>query len=1563
MSRNTVGFRRRNRSGAGWVLGLRYQRGDRHRLRPGLFELEERRLLATFTVTSTADDGSAGTLRSVIAAANATLGANTIDFDPTVFSTPQTITLSGISLELSNTSGTETITGPAVGVTVSAGGRSRVFQVDGGVTASISGLILTGGDVGGDGGGLLNEGTVNLTDCTLNGNSVGYFNSGGGLANDGGTATLTDCTVSSNSDGKGGGVWNSNGTTTLTDCKVNGNTAHYGGGLANSRGTMTLTGCTVSNNLAGGFDGGDGGGLSNYVGVMTLTDCTVTGNRVVYNTGSGGGLISSGTATLTSCTISNNSAESDSGGVANGGTMKLTGCTISGNSANSSGGLGNGTNQTATLTDCTISGNHASSNGGGLMNHGKANLSDCTLSDNSATNGGGADNSGYFGETSLTSCTITGNSAVTGGGLDANGGLYNAFTVNLTACTVSANSSPNQGAGLANHGPTTLTDTIVAGNTLTNSLIASDISGTQSVSGSYNLLGTGGQGGLTNGVNGNIFLPTLSDLGLAPLGSYGGPTQTMALLPGSWAIGNGTAVSGVTTDQRGEPLDLPPDIGAFQLQKGLVIHSQPSSTATAGQPFATQPVIYEEDEFGNLETGDNTTVVTASLGSGAGPLQGTITATVTGGVATFTNLADDTAETITLRFASGSLATATSSSIVVSSAAASQLVVTQQPSATATAGQPFATQPVVKEEDPFGNVMTSDSTSTVTAARGDVGTASLQGSDLTVTVVNGVATFSGLSYDKAETMDISFSTNASGVSSATSHTIAVSPAAASRLVIAQQPSATATAGEAFPTQPVIYEEDQYDNAETGDNSTVVTAALSSGRGPLQGTTSVTVNGGVASFTSLADNTAETIALSFSGNGLMVGPSTIIVISPASASELVIHTQPSSTATAGQPFPSQPVIYEEDLYGNLVTGDNTTGVTAALNTGTGPLEGTATVTVNGGVATFTNLGDNTAEKITLGFSSEKLTSATSTSIDISATSATQLVLLQQPSATATAGSAFATQPVVVEEDKYNNVVTTDSTSRVTAARGNAGTASLQGSSLTVTLADGVATFSGLSYDKAESMDISFTTNASGVSSITSNDVAVRPATASQLVISQQPPSTATAGQAFATQPVVYEEDPYNNLETGDNTTVVTAMLSTGAGPLEGTTTATVSGGVARFSNLADKKAETAKLDFTSGTMTSSPSNKIVVSSGPASGLVIAVQPSSTATAGQTFAVQPVVDIVDSNGNIETTDNSSVVTVSLASGTGPLQGTTLSVTVVNGVATFSGLGDNTAETITLKFSEDGTTVGPSNSIVVRPATPFRLKIQTQPSATATAGQAFATQPMIEELDQYGNLETTDSSTVITAALSFGNGPLLGTPTATMVGGVATFTDLADSTSGLISLGFSTGVLSVGVLFVGPSNQIVIDPGVATQLVIQTQPYSSVTAGSALTDPIVIDEEDKYNNTVTTDNSTVVTASLASGGGTLYGTLTAKLVNGVASFGDLEDDTAGTLVLQFAVPSLPSVTANPSVVKSSPATKIVTQPSGDIVSGKPFAVDVDAYDAYGNLATSFILHAAMSETSSNS
>ena len=144
--------------------------------RPTLMALEDRRLLSTIVVNNPTDTPVTGEidLRQAIVQANSNGGAETITFDKTVFKTPQTITLNGTQLELSDTTGTETITGPKAGVTVNGGGNSRVFLVDPNVTASISGMTITGGNAGsGNGGGLDNFGTLTVSNSVFSSNSAG----------------------------------------------------------------------------------------------------------------------------------------------------------------------------------------------------------------------------------------------------------------------------------------------------------------------------------------------------------------------------------------------------------------------------------------------------------------------------------------------------------------------------------------------------------------------------------------------------------------------------------------------------------------------------------------------------------------------------------------------------------------------------------------------------------------------------------------------------------------------------------------------------------------------------------------------------------------------------------------------------------------------------------------------------------------------------------------------------------------------------------------------------------------------------------------------------------------------------------------------------------------------------------------------------------------------------------------------------------------------------------------------------------------------------------------------
>ena len=164
----------------------------------------------------------------------------------------------------------------------------------------------------------------------------------------------------------------------------------------------------------------------------------------------------------------------------------------------------------------------------------------------------------------------------------------------------------------------------------------------------------------------------------------------------------------------------------------------------------------------------------------------------------------------------------------------------------------------------------------------------------------GIATFSNLTDDTAETITLriherrpDFTAQAARSSSAP----AGQPSWSSRRNLAD-----GNGRQSVCHQPIVIdEEDQYGNLETGDNSTVVTASLASGNGTLQGTTNGDRVGRHRDVRRPHRQHGRDITLNFAGDGLTSAPSVPIVVSPAAASQLVIHTQPSSTATAGQPF--------------------------------------------------------------------------------------------------------------------------------------------------------------------------------------------------------------------------------------------------------------------------------------------------------------------------------------------------------------------------------------------------------------------------------------------------------------------------------------------------------------------------------------------------------------------------------------------------------------------------------------------------------------------------------------
>jgi len=89
--------------------------------------------------------------------------------------------------------------------------------------------------------------------------------------------------------------------------------------------------------------------------------------------------------------------------------------------------------------------------------------------------------------------------------------------------------------------------------------------------------------------------------------------------------------------------------------------------------------------------------------------------------------------------------------------------------------------------------------------------------------------------------------------------------------------------------------------------------------------------------------------------------------------------------------------------------------ASRSAGSGTLQGTTNLAVINGIVTFTTLSHNIATNITVAFASGSLSGATSIVVAVSPAAASRLTIRTQPSATATAGVAFAQQPVVRIED--------------------------------------------------------------------------------------------------------------------------------------------------------------------------------------------------------------------------------------------------------------------------------------------------------------------------------------------------------------------------------------------------------------------------------------------------------------------------------------------------------------------------------------------------------------------
>jgi hypothetical protein len=608
--------------------------------------------------------------------------------------------------------------------------------------------------------------------------------------------------------------------------------------------------------------------------------------------------------------------------------------------------------------------------------------------------------------------------------------------------------------------------------------------------------------------------------------------------------------------------------------------------------------------------------------------------------------------------------------------------------------------------------------------------------------------------------------------------------------------------------------------------------------------------------------------------------------------LIIASQPDD-AVAGQSL-SALTVQVQDQYGNLVIADNSS-VTVALTTDTPTLNGTRTVTVSEGIATFSDLSVNIVGTYSLAVTDGSLTADTSASFDISHDVASQLVISTQPADTV-AGQDIP-DVVVSVEDQFGNLIT-DITSDVTIAIAS-GTGTLNGG-VTVTSEAGMATFDDLSINQAGDYTLSVTDGS--LTTDTSSSFTISPDVAAKLEITTQPGS---AVSKTLHNVIVAVEDQFGNVVTSDSSNITLAR-ATGTGTLNGTKTVAALNGVAVFSGLSVSAAGTYSIAATDGSLDGDTSDTFTIGAK----LVISTQPTTT-TAGATISTINI-QVKDSAGHIVTTENSSV-TIAISSGPNGAEITgTQTVDLVNGVASFTDLSLTNAGSYKLTVTDGAITAATSSSFTVNPGIATQMVLLHDASAVV-AGKANAA-IKVQLLDTYGNVASNNHTTINATIGSGPNGAALtGTIGVAPSSGVATFSNLVLKTAGTYTIHFASGSLSLN------TSSFTVSPAAANKLIF-SQPPVSTTQNANISPSIVVDVTDTFGNLITTSTAAIKLALSTGPKGATMTTLTVNAVGGHATFASVSFSHTGSYKLKASATGLTLVTSGAFTITptvAAPAT----------------------------------------------
>ena len=984
----------------------------------------------------------------------------------------------------------------------------------------------------------------------------------------------------------------------------------------------------------------------------------------------------------------------------------------------------------------------------------------------------------------------------------------------------------------------------------------------------------------------------------------------------------------------------------------LAITQEPTD---AYNSFNIAPSITVElrDSSNNLVTSatDNVTLsFNTDPSAGAAALGGTLTVAAVGGIATFSDINIDVVNNgYIFDFNSGALTSATSAAFNITQAPATQVAFLQEPT-TSVAGANIAPSITIEIQDSNGNIVTN-STDNVTLAFGtdpSAGAGTLGGT-LTVAAVAGLATFTDINTDKAFT-GYTLQASSGALTSDTSSIFNITPAVKSQLSFNVEPTDAEYGVNVSPGIKVEIQ-DAFGNKTADTDSITLVLNNNPGASTLSGTLSVNAVAGTATFSDInLDNVASGYTLNATSAGVTLATSASFDII-AVPTQLII-TQDATDAYNGFDIAPSMTVEIRDASNNLVLGA-TDNVTLSFGTdasfGGATLGGTLTTAAVGGIATFSDINiDFVANSYTLNFTSGSLTSALTTTFNITQAPATQLAFIQNPTA-AVAGVNIAPSITVEVQDANGNIVpsSTDNVTLAFSTDPSAGAATL-GGTLTVAAALGSATFSDISLDKALT-GYTLQATSGGLTLDTSSPFNITPAVKAQLAFNVAPSET-NYGLNITPSMVVEIQDAFGNKTTDTDSITLVINNNPSAGTLSGTAVVAASSGAATFSDInIDNPGIGYTLDATAAGLTLATSSSFDIIATPTQ-LAITQEPTDAYNL-ENISPSITIEIRDASNNLVT---SSTDNVTVAFGTDPSAGSgtlagTLTVSAVGGIATFTDLNiDNIQNGYTLNFTSGALTNAISTTFNITQAPASQLAF-TQHPTSAVAGVVISPNITVEIQDTSGNIvpTATDSITLsFQTDPSVGSATIAGSITVAAIAGTATFTDID------IDKAFTGYVLkaAAGGLTDASSNSFNITAATKSQLGFSVEPVDA-EYDININPSIVVEIQDAFGNKTTDTDTISLSINSNPSGGSLSGTTTQSAVSGTATFNNISIDNLGSgYTLNATATGLTLATSASFDIGTTPTQLVFTQDPTTTAINESMSpsITVEIRDALNNLDT---------------